>query len=151
MLDDPPGLRNYWSADYHDVFPDDAVDVFVKAGFDRPSPLTQHLMIPWGGEVARVPDDATPLTKRSATWITHPFAMWDDAAEDKRNIAWAKAFRDDIARYASGGVYLNFVGDEGEDRVRAAFGDEKYARLARIKGEWDPDNVFRGNQNIKPA
>jgi FAD/FMN-containing dehydrogenase len=151
MLDDPPGLRNYWSADYHDDFPDDAVDVFVKAGFDRPSPLTQHLMIPWGGEVARVSEDATPLTKRSATWITHPFAMWDDAAEDKRNIAWAKAFRDDIARYASGGVYLNFVGDEGEDRVRAAYGEEKYARLARIKGEWDPDNVFRGNQNIKPA
>jgi FAD/FMN-containing dehydrogenase len=151
MLDDPPGNRNYWSADYHDDFPDDAVDVFVKAGFDRPSLLSQHLMIPWGGEVARLPEDATPMTKRSARWITHPFAVWEDAVDDARNIAWAKAFRDDIAKYASGGVYLNFVGDEGEDRVRAAFGNDKYARLARIKGEWDPGNVFRGNQNIRPG
>ena len=62
-----------------------------------------------------------------------------------------KAFRRDIAHYATGGVYLNFIGDEGEDRVRAAYGKEKYTRLALIKGEWDPTNVFRGNQNIEPA
>jgi FAD/FMN-containing dehydrogenase len=74
-----------------------------------------------------------------------------EALEPAETEGWAKAFRDDIAKYASGGVYLNFVGDEGEDRVRAAFGDDKYARLARIKGEWDPGNVFRGNQNIRPG
>ena len=95
--------------------------------------------------------DATPLTKRTVSWITHPFAMWENAADSAKNIEWARSFRRDIARFASGGVYLNFIGDEGEDRVRAAFGDKKYNRLAAIKGEWDPDNVFRGNQNIKPA
>jgi FAD/FMN-containing dehydrogenase len=151
MLDDPPGLNNYWSADYHHEFPDEALDVFVKYGFERQSPFAQQVLLPWGGAIARVPEDATPLTNRDVSWITHPFAMWEDPADTDKNIEWARSFRRDIARYASGGVYLNFIGDEGDDRVRAAFGPEKYRRLAAIKGEWDPDNVFKGNQNIKPA
>jgi FAD/FMN-containing dehydrogenase len=151
MIDDPPGLHNYWSGDYHDTFPDEALDVFVKYGSERQSPLAQQILVPWGGAIARVPEGATPLTKRTVSWITHPFAMWENAADSEKNIEWARSFRRDIARFASGGVYLNFIGDEGEDRVRAAFGDEKYRRLAAIKGEWDPENVFRGNQNIKPA
>ena len=151
MLDDPPGLHNYWSADYHDDFPDEALDVYIKYGFSKQSPNTQQLFLPWGGAVARVPEDATPMTHRDVTWITHPFAMWEDAADTDRNIEWARSFRRDIARFATGGVYLNFIGDEGADRVRAAFGEAKYSRLAAIKGEWDPNNVFRGNQNIKPA
>jgi len=151
MIDDPPGLHNYWSADYHNEFPDEALDVFVKYGFERQSPFAQQLLLPWGGAIARVPDDATPLTHRDVSWITHPFAMWEDPADTDKNIEWARSFRRDIARYASGGVYLNFIGEEGEERVRAAYGPEKYGRLAAIKGEWDPDNVFKGNQNIKPA
>ena len=151
MIDDPPGMNHYWSADYHDEFPDDALDVFVKYGHERQSPLSQQALFAWGGAVARVPEDATPLTKRSSPWITHPFAVWEDRADSDRNIEWARSFRRDIARYATGGVWLNFIGDEGEDRVRAAYGEQKYRRLAAIKGEWDPGNVFRGNQNIKPA
>jgi len=151
MIDDPPGMNHYWSADYHDEFPDDALDVFVKYGHERQSPLSQQALFAWGGAVARVPEDATPLTKRSSPWITHPFAVWEDRADSGRNIEWARSFRRDIARYATGGVWLNFIGDEGEDRVRAAYGEQKYRRLAAIKGEWDPGNVFRGNQNIKPA
>ena len=151
MIDDPPGLHNYWSADYHDSFPDEALDVYLKYGFDRPSPHSQQLLIPWRGAIARVPEDATPMTKRTVSWISHPFALWEDAADTDANIEWARSFRREIARYASGGVYLNFIGDEGEDRVRAAFGEEKYRRLAAIKAEWDPTNIFKGNQNIKPA
>ncbi len=151
MIDDPPGFRNYWTAEYHDDFPDEAVEVFVKYGHGRPSPLSQQLFLPWGGAVSRVPEDATPMTKRSAPWITHPFAVWEDPADDAENIAWARGFRDDIAHYATGGVYLNFIGHEGPERVRAAFGDAKYQRLAEIKAEYDPGNVFQGNQNIQPA
>jgi FAD/FMN-containing dehydrogenase len=151
MIDDPPGLHNYWSADYHDDFPDSAIDVFVKSAFDMQSPHAQQILLPWGGAVARVADDATPMTNRAVPWLTHPFALWEDPADTDRNIQWARAFRRDIARFASGGVYLNFIGDEGEDRVRAAYGEDKYRRLATIKGEWDPTNVFRGNQNIRPA
>ncbi len=151
MIDDPPGFRHYWSGDYHDSFPDDAIDVFVKSGSERVGAMAQQLMLAWGGAVARVPADASPLTKRDAKWITHPFAVWEDPADTEASIAWARNFRRDIGRFANGGVYLNFIGDEGQDRVRAAFGAENYARLAALKAEWDPGNVFRGNQNFEPA
>ena len=151
MIDDPPGFRHYWSGEYHDDFPDDAVDVFVEYGHERVDAMAQQLMVAWGGEVARMPSASTPLTKRDARWITHPFAVWEDPADTDASIAWARDFRRDIARFANGGVYLNFIGDEGQDRVRAAFGEANYARLAQVKAEWDPGNVFRGNQNIVPA
>jgi len=151
MIDDPPGHRNYWTADYHDGFPDDAVDTFVKSGFEIPSPVGQQILLPWGGAVARVDEDATPMAHRSVQWLTHPFAVWEDEADDERNIEWARAFRRDIARFTNGGVYLNFIGNEGQDRIRAAYGDAKYERLARLKAEWDPTNRFQGNQNILPA
>ena len=73
------------------------------------------------------------------------------AAAGQAAKAWVKEFRQNIAPYATGGVWLNFVGDEGQARVRAAFGEENYARLAQVKREFDPGNVFRGNQNILPA
>lgn len=151
MIDDPPGLHNYCTADFHDEFPDAALDVFVRFGCDRKSPRAQQILLPWGGAVARIPDEATPMAGRSARWITHPFAVWEDPADTERNIAWARAYRRDIARYANGGIYLNFVGNEGQERVRAAYGELNYARLAAVKAEWDPFNVFRGNQNIIPA
>jgi FAD/FMN-containing dehydrogenase len=151
MIDDPPGLHNYWTADYHDDFPDDALDVFVKYGFERKSPHAQQILLPWGGAIARVPDDATPMANRSVHWVTHPFALWEDPADSEANIEWARGFRRDIAHYATGGIYLNFIGNEGEDRVRAAFGEEKYRRLQVLKAQWDPQNIFQGNQNIRPA
>jgi FAD/FMN-containing dehydrogenase len=150
MLDDPPGFRQYWSADYHDSFPDEAIDVFLDAGARRPSPLTQHLLLPWGGALARVDADATPLAQRAARWVSHPFATWEDAADDAANIAWVRDYRRANAPFTTGGVYLNFIGDEGDERIKAAFGAEKYDRLARIKAEYDPRNVFAGNQNIRP-
>ena len=151
MIDDPPGFRNYWTADYHDDFPDDALDVFVKYGHERQSPLAQQILIPWGGAVARVGGDTTPMANRATRWVSHPFAVWDGADADDANIEWARGFRKDIARYTNGGIYLNFIGDEGQDRVRAAYGDATYARLEALKAEWDPTNRFRGNQNIVPA
>lgn len=151
MLDDVPGNRHYWSAEYHDAFPDDALDVLVGSALTAPSPLTQQILFRWGGAAARVPEDRTPMTHRDAAWVTHPFAVWQDAADDAGNVAWVRRFRGDIAPWASGGVYLNFVGDEGQDRVRAAYGEEKYRRLAEVKAAYDPGNVFRGNQNIAPA
>ncbi|HET9899128.1 MAG TPA: FAD-binding oxidoreductase [Streptosporangiaceae bacterium] len=151
LIDDPPGMRNYWTADYHDEFSDDAIDVFVKYGAERKSPLTQQILFPWGGAIAQADDGSTPMANRSARWLTHPFAVWEDPADDDANREWARGFHRDIGRYANGGTYLNFLGDEGQDRVRAAYGAGNYARLAAVKAIYDPRNVFRGNQNIKPA
>jgi len=151
-LDDPPGYRNWWTAEYLHVVTDEAIDVIHAHALKTPSPApAQSFILPWGGAVARVGEEQTPLTQRDATWVVHPYAAWEDPADDDAVIGWARGFRDDVRRFASGGTYLNFIGDEGEDRVRAAFGEEKYQRLAAIKAQYDPDNVFRGNQNIKPA
>lgn len=151
MIDDEPGNRHYWSADYHDELTDEALEAFVHDGLNAPSELTQQLALPWGGALARIQEEATPMTHRDAAWVTHPFAVWQDPLEDQANIEWVRQFRRDIAPYANGGTYLNFIGDEGDARVREAFGAAKYERLREIKAAYDPHNVFRGNQNIPPA
>ena len=149
MIDDPPGLRQYWSADYHDSFPDEALEIYLDTGANRASPITQHLLLPWGGVLSDIDEDSTPLAQRHARWVTHPFATWEDAADDAANISWVKDYRAAIAPYTTGGVYLNFIGDEGSERISAAFG-AKLDRLAAIKAEYDPGNIFAGNQNIRP-
>jgi FAD/FMN-containing dehydrogenase len=151
MIDDPPGNRNYWSAEYLANFDDNAVAAFVKASGEMPISFSQNLIIPWGGAVARVTADDTPMTNREAAWVFHPFAVWPDAERDAEHIAWAKEALATMHKYATGGIYLNFIGDEGQDRVRAAFGEANYARLADVKRRYDPDNRFHRNQNIRPA
>jgi FAD/FMN-containing dehydrogenase len=151
MLDDPPGHRNYWSAEYLDDLPDEAVDRFCARARDMivPSP-SQHVLFPQGGLVSRGPRDY-PLPWRSAPWIVHPFGLWSDPADDARARRWARDIRKDLQPWSSGAVYLNFIGDEGEARVVAGFGRENYKRLAKIKAQYDPDNVFHLNHNSKPA
>jgi FAD/FMN-containing dehydrogenase len=83
--------------------------------------------------------------------VSHPFGLGDTPQGGQDAKAWVKRFRQDISPYATGGVWLNFIGDEGQARIRAAYGDENYSRLAEVKHEFDPRNVFRGNQNIRPA
>jgi FAD/FMN-containing dehydrogenase len=151
ILDDVPGNRHYWSADHHRDLPDEALRIFVESGLTAPSELSQHIVLPWGGAVARVAEEDTPMTDRDARWVSHPFAVWQDPREDAENIAWVRRWREAIAPYTTGGVYLNFIGDEGEARIRHAYGEQKYGRLRQIKAEYDPGNVFRGNQNIAPA
>jgi FAD/FMN-containing dehydrogenase len=151
ILDDVPGNRHYWSADYHESLPDEALEVFVRSSLEAPSELTQQIFFAWGGAVARVPEAATPMAQRQAAWVSHPFAVWQDPLADHANIEWVRRFRRDIAPWANGGVYLNFIGNEGEGRIRSAFGEEKYQRLAEVKRAYDPHNVFRGNQNIVPS
>ncbi|MGH2830990.1 MAG: FAD-binding oxidoreductase [Actinomycetota bacterium] len=149
-LDDPPGKQNYWTAEYFDGLPDEAIEVVARHSESMALGPSQSFLIPWGGAVARVDPGATPLANRSAQLVVHPFALWDDPAQSARHVAWARGFGADIRRFSNGGVYLNFVGDEGEDRVVAAFGLQNYERLAAIKAAYDPDNFFRLNQNIRP-
>jgi len=150
MLDDPPGYRNYWSAEYLDSFPDPAVELFCTRATDMivPSP-SQHVLFPQGGQVARGPSDY-PIPWRHAPWIVHPFGLWEDPVDDERAKQWARDIRADMHPWSSGAVYLNFIGNEGQDRVIAGFGAENYERLVAVKAEYDPDNVLPLNHNIKP-
>ncbi|MGY1682267.1 FAD-binding oxidoreductase [Geodermatophilus sp. SYSU D01176] len=151
MLDDPPGYRNYWSADYLDALPDAVIERFCESAEDMivPSP-SEQVLVPLGGAVARGPSDY-PVPWRRARWHIFPFGMWADPAEDERGRRWARGLRAELRPWTSGAVYLNFIGDEGHDRVVAGLGAENYVRLAAVKGKYDPDNAFHLNHNIRPA
>ncbi|ONI80928.1 FAD-binding protein [Saccharothrix sp. ALI-22-I] len=150
MLDDPPGFRNYWSAEYLMDLPDEAVRRFCASAYEMvyPSP-SQHALWPWGGAVARAGD--WPMRHRDVPWVVHPFGVWADPADDERARRWAHRLRDALQPWSTGATYLNFIGDEGADRVVAGFGAANYARLAQVKAEYDPDNVFNRWHNIVPA
>ena len=115
------------------------------------SPLTQILLVPGGGAISRVPEDAMAFGQRHSEWNIHYLSMWPDPADTPTNIEYTRALSGSMKPYAAGAVYLNFIGDEGSERVESAFGAEKYARLQALKTKWDPDNLFCHNQNIKPA
>ncbi|MFI1101225.1 FAD-binding oxidoreductase [Streptomyces melanogenes] len=151
MMDDPPGLRNYWSAEYLTGMPDDFVDVFCSLGEALPTPTgTQHVVFPQGGAIADGPTEY-PVPYRDSPWAVHPFGIWEDPADDERCRQWVKDVRARVQPWSSGAVYLNFTGDEGAERVVAGLGAENMRRLREVKRAYDPDNVFRFNHNIVPA
>ncbi len=145
------GFHSYWSADFLAELPDEAIDTLVRYAADPVSPLSQIILVPWGGAVARVADTATALGDRGAPWNIHYLSMWADPVDSERNVRYTRAVSAAMKPWATGRVYLNYIGDEGHGRIAAAYGTEKYARLAALKKTWDPTNVFRHNQNIPPA
>jgi FAD/FMN-containing dehydrogenase len=150
-IDDPPGMRNYWTAEYLHDLPDEALDLIATRGEDKPVPFGQVFLVAWGGAVARVPEGETPLAGRDARFIVHPLVLWEDPVDDDAAIAWGRGFRDDLSEFATGETYANFIGEEGDARVRSAYGAANAERLARIKAEWDPGDVFRGVGHVRPA
>ncbi|HET6997452.1 MAG TPA: FAD-binding oxidoreductase [Solirubrobacterales bacterium] len=150
MLDDPPGYRNYWSAEYLDELPDAAIDVYCghAEGIIIPSP-TQHIIFPWGGAVADGAADS-PMATRESPWVVHPLTMWEDPADDEHAISWTRQLCADMRPWSTGATYLNFVGDEGQDRIVSGYGRQNYDRLAAVKSEFDPDNTFHLHHPIQP-
>ena len=153
LLDDasPAGLRNHWTADFLEHLPDEAVDLLVALATRPASPLTQVAVLPGGGAVARVPEEATAFARRDAPFNVHYLGMWTDPADDDLNIASIRQLAAVLKPWTTGTVYVNFLGDEGLSRLEASYGEGHFARLRTIKRDWDPDNVFRHNHNIPPA
>jgi len=149
--DFPAGMRNYWTGDFLAGLPDDAIDVLCRFHLTKPSQGTEIMMLPGGGACARVPDGTMAIGGRGAPFNVHILSLWADAADDDANIAWTRELSAAIKPYTTGRVYVNFIGDEGHDRVVASFGADGYARLQEVKDRYDPDNVFRSSQNIKPS
>jgi len=146
----PPGRRHYWRSDNLRALDDSAIDVLVACADRATSPFSNVILQPGGHALAAVADDATPLGGRAAPWQAHCYGSWE-GGDDAVHVAWVKDTERALAPWAAGRVSLNFVSDAGADRVRAAFGDAKYRRLAALKQQFDPANLFRNNQNVPPA
>jgi FAD/FMN-containing dehydrogenase len=155
MLDDggPKGIRGYFKAEFLEDLTDDVIDELVQHGGQRPGPLVQLLIEPMGGAISRVGEDDTALGRRDVPWCYHALAMWMEPDQETADahVAWAKGLADDLKPHSTDGVYLNYISDHEEERIRSTFGPVKYDRLVALKDRYDPDNMFHLNQNIRPS
>jgi FAD/FMN-containing dehydrogenase len=146
----PPGLRNYWKAEFIKHLSDRFIDTWVDAYSDVPSPLSFQLLFPIHGAAARVPADATAFPHRGGLHMG-VYGQWKPDEPDEPNVTWVRNTWQLARTFATGGVYVNEIGaDEGGDRVQQAYG-LNYERLALMKAKYDPTNLFRLNANIQPA
>jgi FAD/FMN-containing dehydrogenase len=145
----PRGRRYYWKAQFMREITDDAIDLLLLRYATAP---TGSLVVfqQVGGAISRIPVADTPYANRDALYDCFPISIWDDAADDEAHIGWARDLWDAMRPFSTGGVYANNLGDEGTDRVQAAYG-ENYPRLVAAKNKYDPNNFFRLNQNIRPT
>lgn len=145
-----PGARNYWKSHNFTQLSDGALDVVLRYASDLPTPQCEIFLGLLGGQAGAPPPQATAYPHRDALYVMNVHTRWEDPADDERCIAWARSFFADATPYASGGVYVNFMPQDEGERTSDAYG-ANYARLAQIKATYDPDNLFRTNQNIRPA
>ncbi|BDG02061.1 FAD-binding oxidoreductase [Anaeromyxobacter oryzae] len=146
-----PGRRNYWKS--HDLVElgDAAIDLLIATVARLPTPECEIFIAHLGGVVNRVPATSTAYPHRDVNFVVNVHTRWGEASQDQACIAWAREFFGRMAPHATGGVYVNFMPEDEEQRVsRGAYGPN-YERLARLKARYDPGNLFRRNQNIKPA
>lgn len=145
-----PGARNYWKSHNFDSIDDGLIDLLIEAVGRLPSDECEIFIAQLGGATARVDPSATAFAQRDASYLMNVHTRWRDPADDTRCIAWARELFDRAGRFATGGVYVNFMPEDDTGRVRQAFG-RSYDRLAKIKAEVDPANLLRHNMNIRPA
>ncbi|MHC4324487.1 MAG: FAD-binding oxidoreductase [Planctomycetota bacterium] len=146
----PPGHQWYWKADFVNELSDEAIALYVKHGSQLPTPQSTVHLYPINGAAHRVGNNDTPWAYRDTTWAQVIVGVDPDPANNDRIISWAKEYWDALHPYSAGGAYVNFMMDEGEDRVKATYRDN-YERLVQIKNKYDPTNLFRVNQNIRPT
>ncbi|MGB8332611.1 MAG: BBE domain-containing protein, partial [Polyangiales bacterium] len=145
-----PGARNYWKSHDFSVVSDAVIDVFVEYAGSLPTPECEVFLAHLDGAAGRVAEDAMAYPSRNASFVLNVHARWRDAGQDKACMSWAREFFAATAPYANGGVYVNFLGADEQDRVRSAYGGN-YERLVALKAKYDPENMFRVNLNVKPA
>ena len=145
----PRGRRYYWKAQFMREIADEAIDLLLARYAAAPAgSLIVFQQV--GGAIARIPIADTPYANRDALYDCFPISIWDNSADDKAHIQWARDLWDAMRPFSTGGVYANNLGEEGPDRIRAAYG-ENYPRLVAVKNKYDPTNFFRLNQNIRPS
>jgi FAD/FMN-containing dehydrogenase len=146
-------LQAYWKSQYLDSLPDEAIDTIAARANDRPAPLTLVNTFHMGGAINDVGPEDTAFHERSSPYMVSIDGMWADPGDNEANVGWVRSTWEDVSKFGTGSVYLNFTGlaDEAPDAgVDSAFG-RNLRRLAEVKGRYDPDNFFRVNNNIAPA
>lgn len=149
----PFGLRHYWKGRFLKSLPDELIRFSAEHVADRPQSGFATLLIEFiNGAPLRVPADAMAFNQRDATVNASALAIWADPHADAEHIAWARKYASGIAPHATAAEYVNYMADAaGSEPLRAVYGESKFARLQRLKAEYDPHNLFRFNQNIEPA
>jgi len=149
----PAGRQNYWKSNFLRALDPQAIDSIVHHIAKAPSPYSAVAIEQFSGAVNRVGIDDTAFNHRNARYNLLIMGIWLDPAARADNVKWVRDLWGAMEPYSSGGVYVNYLGeeaDEGAERVKSAYGSEKYARLVALKQKYDPTNLFRLNQNIKP-
>jgi len=146
-----PGARNYWKSHSFTQLSDGAVNVLIDSARRLPSPDCELAFAQLGGAINRVPAPATAYPHRELEFVLNVHTRWSDPAQDQECIAWARELFDRMTPHATGGVYVNFMPEDEAQRVRAGAYGLNYERLAKLKTKYDPGNLFRLNQNIRPG
>ncbi|MCY4728508.1 FAD-binding oxidoreductase [Nocardioides sp. STR2] len=146
----PAGLRHYWKASFAKDLTDEAIEAHVEHGAKVPAMTSTMHIYPINGACHRVDSDATAFAYRDASFATVIAGMWPDAEDDEQNTAWVRDYYDAIAPHSEEGGYINFMADDDQGRIRQNYRGN-YDRLQQVKRTYDPDNLFRHNQNIAPA
>jgi FAD/FMN-containing dehydrogenase len=147
----PRGHRNYLKTNYLTALSDDAIDTLVEHYRRVPAPFSHIVIEHMGGAVGRVDRDATAYNYRDAQYNFLIVGIWPEAVEDARNLQWVRGLWQAMQPFSTGHIYVNYESDIGADRVQAAYGAAKYARLVALKNTYDPTNLFRLNANIAPT
>ncbi|TCC99599.1 FAD-binding oxidoreductase [Pedobacter hiemivivus] len=145
----PTGLQWYWRADFVKELSDEAITAHIKFGNELPTMHSTMHLYPINGAASRVSNTDTPWAYRDATWAMVIVGVDPDPANKEKITTWTKQYWEAVHPYSAGGAYVNFMMDEGEERVKATY-RENYERLVKIKNKYDLNNLFRVNQNIKP-
>jgi hypothetical protein len=146
----PPGLQWYWRANFFERYDEEAIALHARYAEQLPTWQSTMHIYPINGAAGRVGASDTAFAYRNANFAQVIVGVDPDPANNEKMIAWAREYSDALHPYSAGGAYVNMMMEEGDERVRAAYAGN-YARLASIKARYDPQNLFRVNQNIKPA
>jgi FAD/FMN-containing dehydrogenase len=147
----PIGHRNYQKSNYLRALSDEAIEMMVEHYARVPAPLTHIVVEHMGGAVSRMDRSATAYPYRDAQYNFLIVGIWSDPAEDPTQVAWVRTLWQALQPFSTGHLYLNYDSDVAGDQLQAAFGAAHYARLVALKNTYDPTNLFRLNQNIKPT
>lgn len=148
----PAGMHYYWKSEYVNQVPDDAIETLVAFAASMTSPYSRLAVFQLGGAIRRQEEQAMAVSHREAEYIIAINSGWANPQDTEKQVQWTRDLWTAIRPFSLGGSYINFQSaDDGEERVRAAYGAEKFERLAQLKSKYDPHNLFRMNQNIRPT